>query len=103
MVALRGQPGTLERDNDLLHGRCTHVIYIVEALLELILGATKRCLTLLLLLTVPTLERDNDPLHGRCTPVIYIVEALLQLILGTTKRCLTLLLLLTPLLNALLT
>jgi hypothetical protein len=36
----------------LFHGRCSRVVFIFEALLELILDTTKLCLTLLLLLII---------------------------------------------------
>ena len=50
MVALRAQIGTHECGNFLLLIRCSRVVLIFEALLELIPGTTKLCLTLLLLL-----------------------------------------------------
>ena len=52
MVALRARLGTHECGNIIFHGRCSRVIFIFEALLELILGTTKLCLTLLLLLII---------------------------------------------------
>ena len=50
MVALRARLGTHECGNFLFCGRCSRVVFICEALLELILGTTKLCLTLLPLL-----------------------------------------------------
>ena len=50
MVALRARPGTHECGNIRFHCRCSRVVFIIEALLELILGTTKLCLTLLFLL-----------------------------------------------------
>ena len=52
MVALRAWLGTHERGDAFFHGRCSRVVFIFEALLELILGTTKLCLTLLLLLII---------------------------------------------------
>ena len=52
MVALRTRSATHECGNILFHGRCSSVVFIFEALLELILGTTKLCLTLLLLLII---------------------------------------------------
>ena len=75
------------------------------ALLELILGTTKLCLTLLPLrllllllygLRLSTDECGNLILRGRCSPVILHFAALLELLLGTKKLCLVLLLLLPP-------
>ena len=48
MVALRARLGTHKCGNILFHGRCSSVVFLFEALLELILGTTKLCLTLLL-------------------------------------------------------
>ena len=43
---------TNECGNLIFLGRCSRVVFIFEALLELILGTTKLCLTLLLLLII---------------------------------------------------
>ena len=48
MVALRARLGTHECGNLLFRGRCSPVVCIFEALLEVILGTAKLCLTLLL-------------------------------------------------------
>ena len=48
MVALRARLGTHECGNITFRGRCSRVVFICEALLELILGTAKLCLTLLL-------------------------------------------------------
>ena len=48
MVALRARLGTHECGNLIFRGRCCPVVFICEALLELILGTAKLCLTLLL-------------------------------------------------------
>ena len=50
MVALRARLGTHECGNITFRGRCSRVVFICEALLELILGTKKLCPTLLLLL-----------------------------------------------------
>ena len=50
MVALRARLGTHECGNFIFRGRCSRVVFICEALLELILGTTKLCLSLLSLL-----------------------------------------------------
>ena len=50
MVVLRARLGTHECGNIRFHGRCPRVVPIFEALLELILGTTKLCATLLRLL-----------------------------------------------------
>ena len=50
MVALRAWLGTHERGDTFFHGRSSRVVLLFEKLLELILGTTKLCLTLLLLL-----------------------------------------------------
>ena len=50
MVALRARLGTHECGNILFHGRRSRVVFLSEALPELILGTAKLCLTLLLLL-----------------------------------------------------
>ena len=52
MVALRAWLGTHERGDTFFHGRCSRVVFIFEAPFELILGTTKLCLTLLLLLII---------------------------------------------------
>ena len=52
MVALRALLGPRECGDILFHGRCSRVVFLFEALLELILGTTKLCLTLLLLLII---------------------------------------------------
>ena len=92
MVALRAWLGTHERGDTFFHGRSSRVVPLFEALLELILGTTKLCLTH---------ERGDILFHGRSSRVVFIFQAPLELILGTTKLCLTLLLLLIILLNAL--
>ena len=107
MVVLRARLGTHECGNIRLHGRCPRVVPIFEALLELIPGTTKFCLTLLLILLLLNARRGSQEcgnllFHGRCSQVVCIFEALLELILGTTKLYLTLrLLLILLLLNAL--
>ena len=45
--------GTLECVNIRLHGRCSGVVFTRKALLELILGMAKLCLTPLLILVHP--------------------------------------------------
>ena len=52
MVALRAWLGTHERGDTFFHGRSSRVVLLFEKLLELILGTTKLCLTLLLLLII---------------------------------------------------
>ena len=52
MVALRAWLGTHERGDTFFHGRCSSVVFIFKALLELILGTTKLCLAILLLLII---------------------------------------------------
>ena len=56
MVALRARLGTHECGNLNFRGRCSRVVFIFEALLELILGTTKLCLTLLLLIILHLLH-----------------------------------------------
>ena len=50
MVALRARLGTHECVNLIFRGRCSCVVFICEALLELILSTKKLCPMLLLLL-----------------------------------------------------
>ena len=50
MVALRARLGTHECGNLIFRDRCCRVVFICEALLELILGTKKLCPMLLLLL-----------------------------------------------------
>ena len=52
MVALQARLGTHECGNFILLGRCSRVVCMFEALLELILRTTKLCLTLLLLIII---------------------------------------------------
>ena len=52
MAALRARLGTRERGNKFFHGRCSRVVFLVEALLQPILGTTKLRLALLLLLII---------------------------------------------------
>ena len=52
MVALRAWLGTHERGDTFFHGRSSRVVLLFEKLPELILGTTKLCLTLLLLLII---------------------------------------------------
>ena len=63
MVALRARLGTHECGNLIFRGRCSRVVFIFEALLELIRGTTKLCLTLLLLLLIILLNalRSRTP------------------------------------------
>ena len=63
MVAWRAWLGTHECGDTFFRGRCSRVVFLCEALLELILGTTKLCLTLLLLLLIilPNALRSRTP------------------------------------------
>ena len=54
--AMRAWLGTHECANMLFCGRCSSVVLLFEALIELLLGTTKLCLTLILLLLLPLLH-----------------------------------------------
>ena len=79
MVALRAWLGTHERGDTFFRGRCSRVVFICEALLELILGTSTLCLSflpllLLLLLLLHELRRGthecgNLLFRGRCSRV----------------------------------
>ena len=64
MVALRALLSTHECGNFILRSRCSHVVLICEALLELILGTTKLRLTLLLLINLHLLHELRLGTHG---------------------------------------
>ena len=63
MVALRARLGTHECGNLLFLGHCSRVVFIFDALLELILGTTKLCLTLLLLIILHLLHELRRDTH----------------------------------------
>ena len=69
MVRLRAWLGSRERGDFLFSGRRSHVVFQFDALLELVVGAAKVCLTLLIVLLmllhstlrIPTTEFSLTP------------------------------------------
>ena len=63
MVTLRARLSTHECGDILFHDRCSRVVFLFKALLGLIHGTTKLCLTLLLLLLILLLNalRSRTP------------------------------------------